>query len=232
SFLTDQMDPSQKKLLQEIKLKILSRRGNAPPPRIHLQRISDIRSKFEVYSEDATPKPALSNIYSCVGRIKFYPSKDMFMNLELSNIAGSFNQSIWPVRATWQIEMIEESDSTKTFPVGENHYIFNKPRQGFVSHCSDMFSITLDQLEESGMIGPDGSVTFKWSVSAFPALELEYLELLEDILLDIDLNEDRFDYGCLNLIRQLLVELAAVEESLRNLARDVEKSFATLTEHL
>ncbi|KAH9524155.1 hypothetical protein Btru_048270 [Bulinus truncatus] len=166
-------------VLNEIeKLKV-----NPPNCKEYTLRIADIEQKFDRFYEEVTPKPVLSDVYTCVGRMKFYGDGMLFIYLEISeNDRGPLP---WPVRATWRVELLDENDYSnkeKIYKLGEATCLFNKPRQGFVSHPNDWISVKLDQIKYSGRISQDRSVTIRWSVITEPVLQDVYLEQFVELL--------------------------------------------------
>ncbi|CAL1528218.1 unnamed protein product, partial [Lymnaea stagnalis] len=81
----------------------------------------------------------------------------------------------------WKLEIVDE-DSGKTVSLGEASCVFNRPRQGFVSHPNDWISIDLDTIVSSGCIAPDGSATLKWTVVTKPILQIENVAEFHEIL--------------------------------------------------
>ncbi|KAH9505585.1 hypothetical protein Btru_055954 [Bulinus truncatus] len=222
---------------QDVWNKIQARKENVPNPEVHLHKV---RLNFSTYSEESTPKPALSNeMYTCVGRLKFYPDKMIYMYLEVST-NPRFPKAPWPAKVTWKVELIDENDDTRKLPLGESSFIFNKPKQGFASHPNDWISVSYNQLKGSPLIGPDKSMTIKWSVISEPALEYLYLEQLEDIILQREINSDRLNLRrglekieeINNLSKENTVKISKLHGCIERIQEGWEKSILDLRTEL
>ncbi|KAI8776120.1 hypothetical protein BgiMline_034359 [Biomphalaria glabrata] len=172
----------------------------------YIQRISDIESKFNSFHEEVTPKPVLSYLYTCVGRMKFYGDQILSIYLEVSDNEKA--KQFWPAKARWKVELLDENNqNSSAFNLGESTCLFNKPRQGFTAHPSDWISIRYNDFRQSRLIGPDNSMTIRWTVLVEPVLQNIYFEQFEQLLINAERYFDFFNGGEIKQIKDKVSEL-------------------------
>ncbi|KAI8776117.1 hypothetical protein BgiMline_034355 [Biomphalaria glabrata] len=170
----------------------------------YIQRISDVEVKFQKFHEEVTPKPVLSDLYTCVGKIKCY---DDMLAIHFELLDNDKVQRLWSAKATGKVELVDDESSIDPFPLGEASCLFNKPRQGFTAHPSDWISIRYNDIRQSRLIGPDNSMTIKWTVLVEPVLQNIYLEQFEQLLINAERYFDFFNGGEISQIKESLSEI-------------------------
>ncbi|XP_013085088.2 uncharacterized protein LOC106069871 [Biomphalaria glabrata] len=227
------MDPSQNSLkasLKSLLTELESIKNKPTNKQVYIQRISDVEGKFHRFHEEVTPKPVLSELYTCVGRMRFY---DEMLAIYFEILDNDKVQRLWPAKATWKVELVDDDDnSVDPFPLGEASCLFNKPRQGFTSHPTDWISIRYNDIRQSRLIGADNSITIKWTVLVEPVLQNIYLEEFEQLLINAERYFDFFNGGEISQIKESLAEIKNKSEEHERKISDLQNLLPEIQEKL